>query len=176
MAEPFYGEIKIYGCTFAPEGWAFCDGQLIDIAQNTALFSILGTIYGGDGRVTFALPNLKGKAPMHWGSGPGLTQKYLGEYGGAETVVLSTSHMPAHTHEVNLISKRSTDFKPQNDYFLAGARGAAIYAEVGDSPTLTPMSSDTLQNSGGSQAHNNMQPSLSMNFCIAMAGIYPPRN
>ncbi|MXV20148.1 phage tail protein [Deinococcus xianganensis] len=171
MSEPFVGEIRIFAGNFAPTGWALCNGQILPISQNTALFSLLGTTYGGDGRTTFGLPNLQGRAPMHWGNGPGLTPRNLGESGGAPTATLLTSQMPAHTHTMNAAIDPAESDNPAN---LALARGSNIspYAPTPNT-TLNP---STLSGQGGNQPHNNMQPYLTMNFIIALQGIYPPRS
>ena len=164
----------MFGGNFAPRGWAFCSGQLLSIAQNTALFSILGTTYGGNGQTTFALPDLRSRVPMHPGQGPGLTPRSLGEMGGTETVTLLNSQMPAHTHQATVAPKASTsettDTLPTNQYPAAGG----VY-----SPTANAQmgSSDvTVGVSGGNQPHNNMSPFTCVNFIIALEGIFPSRN
>lgn len=169
MSEPFIAEIRIFAGNFAPRGWAFCNGQLLPIAQNTALFSLIGTTYGGDGRTTTALPNLQGRAPMHPGRGPGLTSRRLGEVGGSETEILTEAQMPNHTHMVSSGLADGEDNDPQNQFLS----GSGMYAATGNS---TPMDSETLLNTGGSQLHNNLQPFLSMYFIIALTGLFPSRS
>lgn len=174
MSEPFVAEIKIFAGNFAPRGYAFCDGQLLPIAQNTALFSLIGTIYGGDGRTTTALPNLQGRAPMGNGRGPGLTPRQVGQRGGAENVTLNVNQMPQHTHTTTVSLQPGNLNDPAGNYL--GAGGAAttmLYAANTESPNsqLAP-----LPNAGGSQAHNNMMPFLTLNYIIALVGIYPSRS
>lgn len=173
MSEAYVGEIRIFAGTFAPTGWALCNGQILAISQNTALFSLLGTTYGGNGTTTFALPNLQGRAPMHWGTGPGLTPRSLGEVGGAATVTLLSTQMPAHTHTMNAAIDPGESDNPAN---LALARGSNITPYAPAPTPGTTLSPSTLSVQGGSQPHNNMQPYLTMNFIIALQGIYPPRS
>lgn len=175
MSEPFIAEIRMWGLSFAPRSWAFCNGQLLPIAQNTALFSLIGTTYGGDGRSTTALPNLEGRVPMHPGNGPGLTQRRLGQRGGATEEILNTTQMPNHSHEA------STSLAPGNEddpgattYLAAGATAATLlYAPAG---TTLDTAMAPLPNQGGGGAHNNLQPYLAINFCIALQGTYPSRS
>jgi microcystin-dependent protein len=173
MSEPFIAEIRIFAGNFAPRGWAFCNGQLLPIAQNTALFSIIGTTYGGDGRTTFALPNLKGRAPMHAGSGPGLASRTLGQKAGAETVALTEQQMPSHTHQLVGTEEDIDGSSPVGNYL---ATGNDLYSAT-DGSTLAgaalPAAGGT---PGGTQAHNNMQPYLALNFIIALTGFFPSRN
>ncbi|REJ76582.1 MAG: phage tail protein [Acidobacteria bacterium] len=173
MSEPFIAEIRIFAGNFAPQGWAFCNGQLLPIAQNTALFSLIGTTYGGDGRTTTALPNLEGRAPMHPGRGPGLTDRRLGQRGGVETVTLTEAQLPNHNHSAQGGLGAANERNPGNHYpgQVAG-RGTSVYAP----PTGTQVPFESLADSGGSQAHNNMQPFLTMNFIIALVGLYPSRS
>jgi microcystin-dependent protein len=176
MADPFVAEIRIYPFNFAPKGWAFCDGQLLPISQNTALFSLLGTTYGGDGKSTFALPNMQGNAPMHPGQGPGLSLHDLGETGGAEVVTLLESEFPAHSHSVNVGTQDSALVQvPSPTRILGKSAGAFAYVPGSPTPTLTQMNFNVVAPAGGDQPHNNMQPYLTLNFCIAMQGVYPPR-
>ena len=171
MADPFVAEIRIFPFNFAPKGWAFCDGQLMPISQNTALFSLLGTTYGGDGRTNFALPNLQGNAPMHPGQGPGLSLHDLGETGGSETVTLLTSEIPAHSPQMSVSSQLALENQVTGQLFAMGD-GVNMY---GPANNLVPMSAQALAPAGGDQPHNNMQPYLTLNFCIALQGVFPPR-
>jgi microcystin-dependent protein len=176
MSEPFIGEVKIFGFNFAPRGWALCNGQLLPISQNTALFSLLGTQFGGNGKTNFALPNLQGEVPLHQGQGPGLSARQMGETAGLAAVTLQTSNMPAHTHAVSCSTASGTSASPAgNVWATAGTRGAGINeysGTAGSSPTLAPAAVGT---AGGSQPHNNMPPYLVVNFCIALQGIFPQR-
>ena len=172
MADPFVGEIRTFGFNFPPTGWAQCNGQLLPISQNTALFSLLGTNYGGDGRTTFALPNLQGASPMAQGQGPGLSDRYIGELGGAGSVTLIQSEMPAHTHVVSGSGRPANENDPNNFYWGAGV--ANMYNPAANPPQQ--MAPQTLGPAGGSTPHNNMQPYLVLNFCIALQGIFPPRS
>lgn len=172
MSEPFVAEIRIFAGNFAPRGWAFCNGQLLPISQNTALFSLIGTTYGGDGRTTTALPNLQGRAPMHPGRGPGLTARRLGERGGVDTVTLSEAQMPSHNHTLRADTASGNSRSPENNS-LARAAGGLAYTP---SANLVPLNSQALPNTGGSQAHNNLQPFLTINFIIALVGLYPSRS
>lgn len=174
MSEPFIAEIRIFAGNFAPRSWAFCDGQLLPISQNTALFSLIGTTYGGDGRTTTALPNLQGRAPMHPGRGPGLTDRRLGERGGVEMVTLSEAQMPNHTHTLRAVTEFGDLFGP-SDRSLARSRSGSIY-QTNTSASLVSMNEQALPNAGGSQAHNNLQPFLAINFIIALQGLYPSRS
>jgi len=169
MSDPFIGEIRIVGFNFAPQGWAFCQGQLLSIAQYSALFSLLGTTYGGDGQVTFALPDLRGRLPMGMGNGPGLTPRTQGEESGAEKVTLSSSNLPAHTHPLFGTTANGGVDTPTNE--LLGA-GTSIY---GTGP-LTPMSPSAIgPNMGGGLPVPTLPPYLVLNFIIALVGIYPSR-
>ena len=176
MADPFVAEIRIFPFNFPPTGWAFCDGQILPISQNTALFSLLGTTYGGNGQSTFALPNLQGSAPMHPGQGPGLSLHDLGEVGGSETVTLLLSEIPFHTHTVGRALDATGDSTtPVNSIWAqAGSLRAAVNS-YNPGPPTGAMKSDVIQPTGGSQPHNNMQPYLTLNFCIALQGVFPPR-
>ena len=170
MSEPFIAEVRIFAGNFAPRGWAFCNGQLLPISQNTALFSLIGTTYGGDGRTTTALPNLEGRAPMHPGRGPGLTSRRLGQRGGVETVTLSEAQMPNHNHSLSGSGEDGNSQNPGGNHFGAGT---FMYRTPSN---LQPGAEQTLPQTGGSQAHNNMQPFLTMNFIIALVGLYPSRS
>jgi microcystin-dependent protein len=167
VAEPYLGSIILFAGNFAPRGWAFCNGQLLAISQNTALFSLLGTFYGGDGRTTFALPDLRGRAPIHAGQGPGLSSYDLGELGGVEAVTLISTQMPVHTHSQPATNGEQTTNRPSS---ALPARGG-VYSNESDGSTLRPVSS-----AGGGQPHQNMQPYLTLNYIIALAGIFPSRN
>ena len=170
MSEPFIAEIRIFAGNFAPRGWAFCDGQLLPIAQNTALFALVGTTYGGDGRTSLGLPNLKDRAPMHPGDGPGLTQRRLGQSGGLAEVTLAESQLGNHSHNVPATNDAPNASSPTG----AVPAMAPIY-EAGDSG-LAGMSADAVETAGGGQPHNNEQPLLSLNFIIALNGLFPSRN
>jgi microcystin-dependent protein len=170
VAEPFLAEIRIFGFNFAPTGWALCNGQLLPISQNTALFSLIGTYYGGDGRSNFALPNLQGQSPMGTGQGPGLTIRDLGETGGEENVTLIESEMPSHGHAL-LGSNTAGDTPVPADAVLARATG--LYQSDGGNNLV--QLGPPLPGAGGNLPHNNRQPYLVVNFCIAMAGIFPAR-
>ena len=169
MSDPFIAEVKIFAGNFAPRGWAFCNGQLLPIAQNTALFSLIGTTFGGDGRTTTALPNLQGKTPMHPGRGPGLTSRRLGEQGGVKTVTLTEEQIASHSHTMNAFDGVDVS-EPSTGY---GPGSANMYNDVGEG---VKMASNTLANAGDGQPHNNLQPYLTMNFIIALVGIYPSRS
>jgi microcystin-dependent protein len=172
MADPFVAEIRIFAFNFAPRGWAWCDGQLMPLSQNTALFSLLGTTYGGDGKSNFALPNLQGSAPMHPGQGPGLSLHDLGEASGTETVTLLEAEIPSHPHALMASASTGNRSAPQNNS-LARVTGATPYAPAGTpSATLDPQA---LVTAGGDQPHNNMQPYLTFYFNIALQGVFPPR-
>jgi len=175
MADPFVAEIRIFAGNFAPKGWAFCDGQLMPISQNTALFSLLGTNYGGDGRSTFALPNLQGAAPLGAGQGPGLSLRDLGETGGSQTVTLLASEIPAHTHAARASTTGGVN-SPANATWgesKLGKTPMAVYAASGaDNVALSPQA---LAVAGGGLPHNNMPPYLCLTFIIALQGVFPPR-
>ncbi|MCW9018197.1 MAG: tail fiber protein [Kangiellaceae bacterium] len=176
MADPFIGEIKIFPYTFAPRFWASCDGQLLPISQNTALFSILGVTYGGDGRTSVGLPNLQGRAPMHPGLGPGLTSRYLGEKTGSDTVVLGERNLPIHQHDVAGVRRLGTSDTPDSSLFPATDLILGVEQYIRTETNLESMASASLATSGGTEFHENRQPSLVMHFCIALAGTYPSRN
>jgi len=178
MSNPFVAEIRIFGFNFAPKGWALCDGQLLPISQNTALFSLLGTTYGGDGKSTFGLPNLQGNAPMHPGQGPGLSLRDLGESAGEQSVTLLDSEMPAHTHTANSANAvgSGTQLTPAGNIWANASTRRATVNVYAASPGNTQMDPLTLAFAGGSQPHNNMPPFLCLNFCIALQGVFPPRS
>jgi len=177
MADPFVAEIRIFGFNFAPKGWAFCNGQILPLSQNTALFSLLGTTYGGNGKSTFALPNLQDSVPMHPGQGPGLSLYDLGEQGGAQTVTLLESEMPSHNHGF-MVSNQTADIQqPGPDKSLARPSGALPFVPgTNPNPPLTQMAFQELAVQGGSLPHNNMAPYLTLNMCIALQGVFPPRS
>ncbi len=170
MSEPFVGEIRMFAGGFAPRGWAFCDGQLLAVSQNDALFSLLGTIYGGDGRTTFGLPDLRGRIPIHAGQGPGLSNRRLGAKAGAEHVTLTVNQLPSHSHQLVASNDTANENLPTNNT-LANTINR-IYVDV----TTTAMSSEAITNVGGSQSHSNLMPFLCINFIIALFGIYPSRH
>jgi len=173
--DPFVAEIRIFPFNFAPRGWAFCDGQILPISQNTALFSLLGTTYGGNGQSTFALPDLQGSAPMHPGQGPGLSLHDLGEMSGTDTVTLLQSEIPNHTH--TLRGNNTLGDTPVPNSSPTGnalARLANAY-QSNTSANLVQMNFAALPPAGGDQPHNNLQPYLTLNFCIALQGVFPPR-
>lgn len=175
MSEPFLSEIRPFAFDFNPLGWASCDGQLLPISQNSALFSLIGVAYGGDGRTTFGLPDLRGRAPIHQGRGHGLTRRRLGSRGGSEWAILSANQIPNHRHNVSASSNVVTvQNPPTNNYPAANAAspGFSFYhgTQNGD------FKDNTIQSTGGGQAHYNLQPSLALNFCIALVGLFPSRS
>ncbi|MGO0063381.1 phage tail protein [Brevibacillus fluminis] len=178
MSDQFVGEIRIFAGNYAPDGWALCDGQLVSIAQNPALFAVLGTTYGGDGKTSFALPNLIGRAPMHHGQGQGLSDRTQGEQGGTRTVTLTSTQMPVHTHIAYGSGQIGNTNNPQGAVWAQppvqgkfNKTQTPLYASSGNAP----MNYSALPTVGGSQPHNNMQPYLGLTFIIATKGIYPPR-
>jgi microcystin-dependent protein len=173
MADPFVAEIRIFPFNFAPKGWAWCDGQLMPLSQNTALFSLLGTTYGGNGKSNFALPDLQGRAPMHPGQGPGLSLHDLGETGGTETVTLLESEIPSHSHGLRCQSAPGDTATPAGNT-VARAVGAQPFRQV-PGASLTWMAPEALALAGGDVPHNNMMPYLTFYFCIALQGVFPPR-
>jgi len=172
MAEPFVAEIRIFALNFAPRGWAFCDGQLLAISQNTALFSLLGTTYGGNGTSNFALPDLQGSAPMHPGQGPGLSLHDLGETAGSNAVTLLQSEIPAHAHalQADVLDAADTNVPNPNASF-AQSSGGTLYQNASN----VQLAPQALATTGNSQPHNNLQPYLTLNFCIALQGVFPAR-
>jgi microcystin-dependent protein len=173
VADPFVAEIRIFPFNFAPRGWAFCSGQLMPISQNTALFSLLGTMYGGDGKSTFALPDLEGAAPMQQGQGPGLSQHFQGESSGSPTVTLIQSEIPQHSHSLNAQGALADTASPAGAAY-ARVVGATPYKPAVGQPQVA-MAPQAVSPAGGSQPHNNMQPYLTLNFCLALQGVFPPR-
>lgn len=171
--EPFIGEIRIFAGNYAPRGWALCQGQLLPIAQNQALFALLGTIYGGDGRTTFALPNLAGRIPINQGTGPGLSPRPIGQAGGAETVTISVQEMPSHSHVANCSNAGSNQASPVGNFWSTDPGGnTGAYNNTAGSQ----MAATAIGNTGGGQAHNNVQPFLVINYIIAIQGIFPSRS
>ncbi len=176
MADPFVAEIRIFPFNFAPQGWAFCNGQLMPIAQNTALFSLLGTNFGGNGVSNFALPNLQGRFALAPGQGPGLSPRDLGETGGSATVTLQPGQVPGHTHQL-MATASATSPSPANaalsQALLPPSTAVPVYR---NSANRVPMAPDAVGVAGGSQPHNNRQPYLALHFCIALQGVFPPRS
>jgi microcystin-dependent protein len=182
MSNPFVAEIRIFSGTFAPKGWALCNGQLLPLSQNTALFSLLGTYYGGDGKSTFALPNLQGSAPMQQGQGNGLSLRYLGESGGEQNVTLLASQMTQHSHVLSATTTTGTTATSTNNQLAlatagGGKQGGASVVDIysTNAPT-TQLLPSSMSFAGGNLPHNNMMPYLGLNFIIALQGIYPPRS
>lgn len=173
MADPFVAEIRIFPFNFAPRGWALCNGQLLPIAQNTALFSLLGTTYGGNGTSTFALPDLQGSVPVHPGQGPGLSLRDLGEQGGSDTVTLLESEIPAHTHALAASAAAAFARSPSGELFANESGGVNSYAALA-APTAV-LAAAACPPVGGNQPHNNLAPYITFNFCIALQGVYPSR-
>ena len=176
-SEPFIGEISIFAGNFAPRGWALCDGQLLSISQNSALFSLLGTTYGGDGRTTFGLPDLRGRVPMHPGNGPGLTPRSLGEKGGVEDVNLTINQMPSHSHHASgIVRAYNGDPDSESPDETVLANGQFYSSQSPDANMHADSVQMTVDNSGGSQPHTNIQPYQCVNYIIALEGIYPSRS
>jgi microcystin-dependent protein len=181
MSDPFVAEIRIFPFNFAPKGWAFCDGQILPLSQNTALFSLLGTTYGGDGKSTFGLPNLQGSVPMFYGQGPGLGLYDIGETGGSQTVTLLDSEMPSHIHTLQAITAAGTTLTPNGNLLAEGLwddgqghNGGLQYYSGTQAPNVNSGAQAT-GFTGSSFPHNNMMPYLTLNFCIALQGVFPPR-
>ncbi|WP_462158964.1 phage tail protein [Pseudoalteromonas sp. GB56] len=179
MSEPFIAEIRMFACNFAPRSWAFCSGQLLPISSNTALFSLIGTTYGGDGRTTMALPNLVDRVPMNYGRGPGLTPRSLGDRIGSESVTLTAAELPPHDHILSGVAESGNSAQPSEAHFMG--QDATSTAEViaftsSEISTNAQLSDQAVANSGANQAHENRQPSLGVNFCIALQGVYPSRS
>lgn len=175
MSDPFVAEIRIFAGNFAPTGWALCDGQLMSISQNTALFSLLGTTYGGDGKTTFALPNLQGMAALQQGQGPGLSLRDLGETGGEQSVTLLQAELPAHAHAAQGTTTHAASTVPQGQVWAAAPnRGENLYSDV--TAGAVAMSPAAFAPVGGGQPHNNMPPYLGLTFIIALQGVFPPRS
>lgn len=182
MADPFVAEIRIFPFNFPPTGWAWCDGQVMPLSQNTALFSLLGTTYGGDGRSNFALPDLQGSAPMHWGQGPGLSLRDLGEFGGTETVSLLESEVPSHSHPLTTKSGGENTHLPVGHHLTALDAKTVLGVAKPQPPVyqsavsnLVSLHASVVTPAGGDVPHNNLQPYLTLYFCIALQGVFPPR-
>lgn len=176
MSEPFLAEVRIVGFNFAPRGWAFCDGQILPISQNQSLYSLLGTTYGGDGRTSFALPDLRGRTPIHVGRSNGGADHREGQKSGEETHTLSANEMPQHTHQAKASPGLGSSASPQNSLWAQVTNTVGnVYADPGQAAPTAALNNPVL-NVGGGQAHNNMQPSLALNFCIALQGLFPSRN
>jgi microcystin-dependent protein len=174
MADPFVAEIRIFPFNFAPKGWAWCDGQLMPLSQNTALFSLLGTTYGGNGKSNFALPDLQGRSPMQPGQGPGLSLHDLGESAGSETVTLLESEIPAHSHSYRAAGIAADSPVPAGT-LLAAPVSDAPYLPAAPAPPMVAMAGESLAPAGGDAPHNNMMPYLTFYFNIALQGVFPPR-
>ncbi len=173
MSEPFVGEIRIFAGNFAPRGWAFCEGQLLTVADNDALFSLIGTFYGGDGRTTFGLPDLRGRVPVHQGTGPGLSGYSVGQKGGAEEITLTSAQLPAHTHAFSASTSGGTSASPQDKVVASAPSVTTFIAEAPSTPLAASMVGDAFP---GSAAHENRMPSIAIHYIIALTGIYPSRN
>jgi microcystin-dependent protein len=169
MSDPFVAEIRMFGFNFPPKGWAQCNGQLLPLSQNTALFALVGTFYGGDGKSTFALPNLQGSVPVHAGQGSGLSQYFLGQQSGSEAVTLLQSEIPIHTHQLSFSEESGNANNPAGATF---GTGETVYALPANTVQMAPQA---LAPAGGSLPHNNLMPYLVVNFCIAMQGVFPQR-
>lgn len=172
MSEPFVGEIRMFAGNFPPRGWAFCDGQLLAVSQNDALFSLFGTIYGGDGRTTFGLPDLRGRVPVHAGHGPGLSERRLGSKAGAEQVTLTTNQLPNHTHSSKVSPNYGSRSNPEESVLAKNIKEVGYSSEPPDGS----MNSSSITNVGGSQSHTNLMPFLCVNFIVSLIGIYPSRS
>lgn len=175
MSSPFVAEIRIFPFNFAPTGWAFCDGQLMPLSQNTALFSLLGTTYGGNGVSTFALPNLQGSVPMFYGTAAGGTTHAIGESGGEASVQLRESEVPPHSHSLQA-STHPANLNNPNAQVSLGRSTPSIYKQPSGAAQPQPLSAQAVGSAGNGQAHNNLMPFLTLNFCIALQGVYPPRS
>jgi len=173
MSEPFIGEIRMFAGNFAPRGWAFCDGQLLAVSQHDALFSLLGTIYGGDGLNTFGLPDMRGRIPIHAGTGPGLSTRVLGAKNGAEKVTLTVAQIPSHTHALRASQNPGTESRPLGNVLAESPND--IYVANPPTLSLAAMAANSLSNVGGSHSHSNLMPFLCIHFIIALVGIYPSR-
>jgi microcystin-dependent protein len=174
MAQPFLGMVCTYSFNFAPKGWALCNGQLLSISQNVALFSLIGTTYGGDGVTNFALPNLQSRIALHMGQGSGLSPYEIGENGGLENITLTTNQMPEHSHPANASNSGANTPNPSGNSLAVEPTGLSAFYQTGT--PATPMNASTIGHVGGGQPHSNIQPYLALNFCIALQGIFPTEN
>ena len=174
MSQPYVGEIRLFGGNFAPAGWAFCDGRLLPISENETLFQLIGTTYGGDGQSTFALPDLRGRVPVHQGTGAGATY-LMAQTGGVESVTLTTAQMPVHTHPMQATSS-GQQASPQGAYFAVVSSSQAGANAYGAAPTDTPLVPTSVSSAGGNQPHENMQPTLFVNYIISYFGVFPSPN
>ncbi|MEO2280687.1 phage tail protein [Pseudoalteromonas pernae] len=178
MSEPFIAEIRMFACNFAPRSWALCDGQLLPVSSNTPLFSLVGTTYGGDGRTTFALPDLRNRAPMHPGHGPGLSSRRLGEALGTNEVTITAAQMPGHNHTLSGVAEAGISAEPGANYFMGQDVESTVEVvsyTSSENATNAQLATQALANTGSSQPHENTQPNLAINFCIALQGLYPSR-
>jgi microcystin-dependent protein len=173
MADPYVGEIRLFAGNFAPVGWAFCDGTLLSIAENDVLFALIGTTYGGDGQVTFALPDMRGRVPVHQGLGPGLSPRVIGEKSGAENVTLQPTQLPSHNHVLNATTTAAGASGASGSLLAANKAGTNFY---GSTPGGGAMAPAALTSAGSGQAHNNMAPYLGLNFIISLFGIFPSQS
>ena len=173
MPNPYVGEIRMFAGNFAPRGWALCDGQLLAVSSHDALFSLFGTMYGGDGRTTFGLPDLRGRVPVHHGSGPGLTPRRIGQKGGTEQETLVTNQIPSHRHDWNASNGAATSANPANLVFAKTAAGTTPYA---DDFAGAALHSNSCSRTGGTRPHTNLMPALCINFIVSLVGIYPSRS
>ena len=177
MSDPFYGEIRMFGGNFAPRNWAFCSGELLSVAQNNALFSLLGTSYGGDGRTNFGLPDMRGRLPVNQGQGPGLSPYPLGYKPGVENVILSINELPAHTHNLQASADGATSSNPGNDVLASHTDGDFPYTDPpSDQSRYQTMNSETVASTGENRSHTNMMPYQCVSFIICLLGLYPSRN
>jgi microcystin-dependent protein len=176
MSEPFVGEIKMFAGNFAPRGFAFCDGQLLAVSQNDALFSLFGTIYGGDGKTTFGLPDLRGRIPLHQGHGPGLSERRLGSKSGSEKETLTTNQMPSHNHTAQASNNAATSATLNGNVLARGVDANDKFYVAASGATLGAMVNGMVTNTGGSRSHTNLMPTLCIHFIVALVGIYPSRN
>ncbi|WFU33487.1 tail fiber protein [Bradyrhizobium brasilense] len=176
MADPFVAEIRIFPFNFAPRGWALCNGQILPISQNTALFSLLGVTYGGNGTSNFALPNMQGNAPLAPGQGPGLSLYDLGENGGSDTVTLLQTELASHPHDMMAINLQADQAAPAPNRGIARSLNGAAYVAGTPTPALVQMNFGMIGPAGGGLPHNNLMPYLTLNFCISLQGVFPPRS
>lgn len=172
MSEPFVGEVRMFAGSFAPRGWAFCDGQLLAVSQNDALFSLFGTIYGGDGQTTFGLPDLRGRVPIHAGSGPGLTPRSLGSNSGSENETVAANTLPSHSHEFRASTNIADESDPSGNVLAQPPAVSTYFPTV---PNTADLAASSLASVGGNQSHTNLMPFLCVNFIVALVGIYPSR-